>query len=48
MGLSIHYRGRLKTPDLISSITEELTDICLSLGWETSQLDEDLSLENTS
>ena len=48
MGLSIHYRGRLRTPDLISSITEELTDICLSLGWETSCLDEDFSIENTS
>ena len=48
MGLSIHYRGRLKTPDLITSITDELTDICLSLGWETSCLDEDFSIENTS
>ena len=48
MGLSIHYRGRLKTPDLISSITDELVDICLSLGWEISLLDEDFSMENTS
>ena len=48
MGLSIHYRGHLKNPDLISSITDELTDICLSLGWETSRLDEDFSRENTS
>ena len=48
MGLSIHYRGRLKTPDLISSIIDELTDICRSLGWETSCLDEDFSRENTS
>ncbi len=48
MGLSIHYRGRLKTPELISLITDELVDICLSLGWETSLLDEDFSMENTS
>ncbi|MFH1037581.1 MAG: hypothetical protein V1789_02785 [PVC group bacterium] len=48
MGLSIHYRGRLKSPDLISSITEELTDICRSLGWESGCLGEDFSRENTS
>ena len=48
MGLSIHYRGRLKTPDLISSISEEVADICRSLGWESSRLDEDFSRENTS
>ena len=48
MGLSIHYRGRLKSPELISSITDELTDICRSLGWETDCLDEDFSRENTA
>ena len=48
MGLSIHYRGRLKTPELIAPISEELTDICRSLGWQTSRLDEDFSRENTS
>ena len=48
MGLSIHYRGRLKTPELITSISEELTDICRSRGWKSSRLDEDFSRENTS
>jgi len=27
MGLSIHYRGRLKSPDLIGPLSEELEDI---------------------
>ncbi len=48
MGLSIHYRGRLKSPEAIPAITDELTDICESLGWEYSRLDEDFNRENTS
>lgn len=35
MGLSIHYRGRLKNPDLIAPLSDELVDIAQSLGWET-------------
>src|SRR5688572_11152687 len=34
MGLSIYYRGRLRSPDLISSFIEDIMDICLEIGWK--------------
>lgn len=48
MGLTIHYRGQLKSPDLIRPLSDELADIAKSLGWKTQHLDGDLIRENTA
>ena len=48
MGMTIHYRGKLKSPDLIAVITEELADICRSMGWEYTCLDEDFEKKHTA
>lgn len=34
MGLSFHYSGRIKDPDLIDELTEEVVDICQDLEWD--------------
>ena len=34
MGVTIHYRGRLRRPEDITEITNELEDICRSAGWK--------------
>lgn len=39
MGVTIHYRGRLRTPAAIHPLTEELIEICKVSGWKYSQLD---------
>ncbi|HFA47804.1 MAG TPA: hypothetical protein ENJ95_02155 [Bacteroidetes bacterium] len=39
MGVTIHYRGRLRRPEDIQAITDELEDICCSAGWKYSLLD---------
>jgi hypothetical protein len=28
MGVTLHYRGKLKSPDLVADITNEVMDIC--------------------
>lgn len=33
MGLSFHYRGRLKSPELLQPLIEELTDIAKANDW---------------
>ncbi|MBN4065894.1 hypothetical protein JYT51_01015 [Candidatus Amoebophilus asiaticus] len=43
MGLTIHYRGQLADVNQISKITEELTDITESMGWEWNSLDKDFA-----
>lgn len=34
MGLSIHYSGTIKNINLIPSLTEEVNDVCTSLNWK--------------
>lgn len=34
MGVTIHYRGRLRSPADIQPFTNELADICRSTGWK--------------
>mgnify|MGYP001607375097 FL=1 len=34
MGLSIHYQGRIKDNALIDEMTEEVADVCNSMGWK--------------
>ena len=34
MGLSFHYRGRLNSPDSLSPLIEELTDIAIINNWK--------------
>lgn len=36
MGLSFHYKGRLKRAKLLTSLVEEVEDICEILNWKTS------------
>ena len=33
MGLTIYYRGKLRHPDVIKSMTEDVMDICHEIGW---------------
>ena len=33
MGLSIHYSGKIRHPDLIEELNAEVADICNSLDW---------------
>ena len=39
MGVSLHYRGRLRCPDLIDPFIREVTDIAASLEWECDSFD---------
>ena len=34
MGVTIHYRGKLKSPSLIEPLMEEVADICQSKNWK--------------
>jgi hypothetical protein len=34
MGLSIYYRGTLRSPELITLFVEDVMDICLEIGWK--------------
>lgn len=34
MGVTLHYKGKLKSPDLIEDITNELVDISEARGWK--------------
>ena len=39
MGLTIHYSARIKTLDLLPQFTEEVADICQTMGWEHETID---------
>ena len=38
MGVTIHYRGKLKSPDLIKNLTNEVEDICIANNWKHNLL----------
>jgi hypothetical protein len=40
MGVTIHYKGRLKSPDLIPSLIEEVADICQTHNWKHHYINE--------
>lgn len=48
MGVTIHYRGRLREPGSISALTDEVRDICLANDWHHQVydlvMDEDIPL----
>lgn len=33
MGVTLHFRGRLKEPNLVNELRDEVEDICVSHGW---------------
>ncbi|HLF46842.1 MAG TPA: hypothetical protein VI548_10475 [Chitinophagaceae bacterium] len=40
MGLSIHYSGKIRHPDLIKELVAEVADICNSLNWTSHIINE--------
>ncbi|WP_269241354.1 hypothetical protein [Flavobacterium limnophilum] len=40
MGLSFHYKGKLKKPQSLKKLIEEVTDICIANKWKFSIFDE--------
>ena len=38
MGVTIHYRGKLRSPDLIKNLTNEVEDICIANNWKHNLL----------
>jgi hypothetical protein len=48
MGITIHYRGWLKSPKLIEEVCEKLAKIAKSMEWEYTLLVEDFNKPNTA
>jgi hypothetical protein len=44
MGVTIHYRGRLESPDRLPGLREKLIGIATNMGWRYRILDEDWSV----
>jgi hypothetical protein len=42
MGLSIHYKGKIKDTCLIRMLVDEVKDICISLQWNYHLYDDDI------
>lgn len=42
MGVTIHYRGKLKSPDLITPLMDEVEEICISNNWKYQLLNEEV------
>jgi uncharacterized protein with HEPN domain len=38
MGVTIHYRGKLKSPDMITGLMHEVEDICIANSWKHNML----------
>jgi hypothetical protein len=38
MGVTIHYRGKLKSPDMITGLMHEVEDICVANNWKHNLL----------
>jgi hypothetical protein len=43
MGVTIHYRGKLKSADLITPFMDEVEEICISNNWKYQLLDNEPS-----
>lgn len=46
MGLCIHYQGKIKKPDTLPQLIEEVQDISQVLGWECEIFDRNLPAES--
>jgi hypothetical protein len=44
MGITIHYSGTLRSPQLIQPIISEVEDICKSMDWNFQHFDDSFSL----
>jgi len=44
MGITIHYRGRIKSVDLIRPLVHEVTDIAKTMKWKYNTRDEDFAV----
>jgi hypothetical protein len=44
MGITIHYRGRIKSIDLIRPLVDEVTDIAKTMKWKYNTRDEDFAV----
>ena len=40
MGVTIHYKGRLKSPELVADLVMEVADICQTHDWKYHYIDE--------
>ena len=38
MGVTIHYRGKLKSPDMMTGLMHEVEDICIANNWKHNLL----------
>lgn len=47
MGLSFHYKGRIRNQSMIHPLTEEVKDICESMGWKYRVWNKETSADNT-
>lgn len=43
MGITIHYKGHIKSMALIDQLQKEMVDICESMSWDYDLLNEDLN-----
>jgi hypothetical protein len=41
MGVTIHYRGKLKSPDMITGLMHEVEDICVANNWKHNLFTDD-------
>jgi len=48
MGLTIYYKGKLKNPDIVKLLIDEIQDIAVSMDWNYQIIDEDWSKPDTS
>ncbi len=48
MGITIHYRGQLKSPELIGPVCSKLEEMAKLMEWEYKLFDENLSRPNTA
>jgi hypothetical protein len=48
MGITIHYRGQLKSPELIGQVCSKLEEMAKLMGWEYKLFDKNLNRPNTA
>ena len=48
MGVTIHYRGKLTSPDLITPLMDEIEEICISNNWHYQLLDDKSPAKETA
>ncbi|XOV95262.1 MAG: hypothetical protein ACFHWX_11245 [Bacteroidota bacterium] len=48
MGLTIHYKGILKKPEMVYSLIEEMCEVAETMDWRCQVIDNDWDLPDTS